>query len=151
MRVRRAKTSDCPALTRIVRTSAAYDGEYRVMVAEITITPEQVARDDTFVAERDGWVIGFYSLKNVAGEAELDFMFVDDTSRGMGVGRALWLHMLAQAKGRGFESIKIVSHPPAEAFYRRMGARSVGVVGPAGRATWSRPLMRINLNPDEAV
>ena len=146
MRIRRAETSDCPALTRIVRTSEAYNGEYRVMVAGITITPEQVARDDIFVAEQDGQIIGFYSLMTGPGEAELDFMFVDDKLRGTGIGQALWSHMLAQAQGRGFEAIKIVSHPPAEAFYRRMGARAVGVVVPSGRITWSRSLMRINLD-----
>jgi N-acetylglutamate synthase-like GNAT family acetyltransferase len=146
MNIRRAETSDCHALTRIVRTSEAYNGEYRVMVADITITPEQVARDDLFVAEQDGLVIGFYSLKIDAEEAELDFMFVDDKLRGTGIGRALWSHMLARAQTRGFEAVKIVSHPPAEAFYRRLGARAVGVVGPSGRAAWSRPLMRINVN-----
>jgi N-acetylglutamate synthase-like GNAT family acetyltransferase len=150
MKIRRVEISDCPMLTQIVRTSAAYDGEYRVMVADITITAEQAARDDLFVAGQDDRVIGFYSLKTDTEEAELDFMFVDDNWRGTGVGRALWSHMLEQARSRGFETVKIVSHPPAEAFYRLMGARSVGVVGPSGRATWSRPLMRIDLNQDEA-
>jgi hypothetical protein len=41
--------------------------------------------------------------------------------------------------------MKIVSHP-ADAFYRRMGARTVGLVEPSGRVTWARPLMTISLD-----
>jgi predicted N-acetyltransferase YhbS len=149
MRIRPAQASDCPVLTQIVRNSSAYDGEYRRMVANIIITPEQIARDVMFVAEEGGLVLGFYSLKTDRVEAELDYMFVDDKSRGTGLGRALWSHMLAEAQARGFESVKIVSHPPAEEFYRRMGARSVGVIGPSGRAAWSRPLMKIDLDRGE--
>ncbi len=133
-------------LTHLVRTSAAYDGEYRAMVADITITPERVARDDVFVAEQDGRVVGFYSLTTDGGEAELDYMFVDDKLRGTGVGRALWSHMRARARTGGFEAIKIVSHPPAEGFYHRMGARTIGAVEPSGRITWPQPLMRLDLN-----
>jgi N-acetylglutamate synthase-like GNAT family acetyltransferase len=146
MRIRDADASDCAELTRLVRTSPAYQGEYRVMVADVTITAEQVVRDDMLVAEADGRIIGFCSLTASGGEPELDYMFVDDAIQRSGVGQALWSAVVARARARGFAAMKIVSHPPAEAFYRRMGARTVGLVEPSGRVTWARPLMTISLD-----
>lgn len=146
MRIREADASDCAELTRLVRSSASYQGEYRVMVADLTITAEQVARDDMLVAEVDDRIVGFCSLTTSGGEPELDYMFVDDGVQRSGVGQALWSAVVARARARGFAAMKIVSHPPAEAFYRRMGARTVGLVEPSGRVTWARPLMTISLD-----
>jgi GNAT superfamily N-acetyltransferase len=116
------------------------------MVADLIITAEQVARDDMLVAEADGRIIGFCSLTTSGGEPELDYMFVDDDVQRSGVGQALWSAVVERARARGFAAMKIVSHPPAEAFYRRMGARTVGLVEPSGRVTWARPLMTISLD-----
>jgi hypothetical protein len=49
------------------------------------------------------------------------------------------------SRGLGIERIHIVSHPPAEEFYRSVGAVRVGEIPPAGRITWSRPLLRIDI------
>jgi hypothetical protein len=43
--------------------------------------------------------------------------------------------------------VKIVSHPPAEAFYLRMGAQRIGSIIPAGRASWPRPLLSLAVEP----
>jgi len=77
--------------------------------------------------------------RGVAGEAELDFMFVADDRQGRGIGRTLMADIVAVSEGLGVERIHVVSHPPAEAFYRSVGAVRVGEVPPAGRITWSPP------------
>jgi hypothetical protein len=46
----------------------------------------------------------------------------------------------------GIGRIHIVSHPPAEPFYRSVGAERVGDVPPVGRITWSRPLLRLDIS-----
>ncbi len=85
-------------------------------------------------------VAGFYSL-TLGNAPELDLMFVADRGQGLGIGRALFEHMLARARQRGLRAVKIVSHPPSLGFYRRMGAVEVGVAPPAGRVTWPRPIL----------
>jgi len=45
----------------------------------------------------------------------------------------------------GHRSVLIVSHPPAEPFYAKMGAVTVDREPPSGRVMWSRPRMRLEL------
>ena len=51
--------------------------------------------------------------------------------------------MRDQARARGFTSVRIVCHPPALGFYRRMGAVQVGATEPTGRVTWARPILQL--------
>jgi GNAT superfamily N-acetyltransferase len=149
--IRDAQAADAPALTRLVRNSGAYDGTYRVMVAAQLIDAAYLAANPTRVSVDDREaIVGFASLlvpgRGVAGEAELDFMFVADDRQGRGIGRALMADAVAVAKGMGIGRIHIVSHPPAEPFYRSVGAERVGEVPPAGRITWSRPLLLLDIS-----
>lgn len=142
-RLRAATPTDIEAMNSIMRESSAYSGRYRVILEGYAITPEQVARDHFALAEKAGSTLGFYSLVT-APEPELDLMFVSDQAQGLGVGRTLIRHMLAVAAGLGFESVKIVSHPPSAGFYQRMGAYQAGVHPPSGRISWERPVLRIH-------
>ena len=148
--IRDAASADGPALTRMVRGSGAYDGEYRVMVAPQLVDDAYLAANPTRVCVDDqGTIVGFASLlvpgRGVAGEAELDFMFVADDQQGRGIGRALMDDVVAISREMGVERLHIVSHPPSEGFYRSVGAVRVGEIPPAGRITWSRPLMLLDL------
>jgi N-acetylglutamate synthase-like GNAT family acetyltransferase len=141
--IRRAVSADGPVLTRMVRESAAYTGEYQRMVENIVISAELIARDLVSVCEHEGRIVGFYSLIARHDDAELDFMFVENGAQGSGIGRLLFQHMLAEARQLGYAEVKIISHPPAERFYQRMGAMTVAVKPPSGRVTWSRPSMLV--------
>lgn len=140
--LRRAVEADVPALNALMHASRAYDGDYRAMLDGYFVTPAQVARDLVVLAERGGETLGFYSLI-VAGEPELDLMFVADAAQGRDLGRRLFDHMRDQARARGFTSVRIVCHPPALGFYRRMGAVQVGATEPTGRVTWARPILQL--------
>ncbi|MFE2318428.1 GNAT family N-acetyltransferase [Streptomyces sp. NPDC059441] len=67
-------------------------------------------------------------------------LFVADEAQGRGVGRLLVDHMIEQTRQSGLAGVRVVSHPPAEGFYRRRGARRIGTV-PAKPpvTTWERP------------
>jgi GNAT superfamily N-acetyltransferase len=150
LRTRDAWSTDGPELTRMVRGSGAYDGEYRVMVAPLLIDDGYLAANPTRVCvDEQGTIVGFASLlvpgRGVAGEAELDFMFVADDRQGRGIGRALVDDVVAISKEMGIARLHIVSHPPSEGFYRSVGAVRVGEIPPAGRITWSRPLLRLDI------
>jgi hypothetical protein len=47
------------------------------------------------------------------------------------------------ARAHGVTSVKVVSHPPAADFYRRIGAIDVGYAYPMGRVTWVRPILQL--------
>lgn len=140
--IRRATAADLPAINALIQASSTYHGEYRPMLATYAVSAAQVERDQMYVAEDDSELIGLYSL--ALGEApELDLMFVADHLHGSGLGRALIAHLKETARQLGVPEIKIVSHPPSVGFYKRVGAVEIGVKPPAGRVTWTRPILKL--------
>jgi GNAT superfamily N-acetyltransferase len=142
--LRRATAGDLPALNALMQASSAYHGDYAPMLDGYTVTADQAARDLIVLAERDGEVLGFYSLVT-EGEPELDLMFVSDAAQGLGLGATLFRHMAGEARAQGIDAVKIVSNPPALGFYERMGAVRIGTKRPKGRVTWSQPILYLRL------
>ncbi|MGW8556222.1 GNAT family N-acetyltransferase [Streptomyces tubercidicus] len=166
MVIRRAEGRDAGRLTKLVRNSRAYEGRYSSMVEGYRVGPDYIEAHRVFVAVEGGAdgagpgeratereagqgterVWGFYAL--MVEPAELDLMFVADQAQGYGMGRWLIEHMLDEARRAGLDSVRVVSHPPAEGFYRSMGARLVGRVPanpPAVR--WDRPELAFLVGP----
>jgi GNAT superfamily N-acetyltransferase len=138
----RAAPGQAGTLTALMHASSAYRGEYSSILDGYAISPGYIETNPTFTATRDGEILGFYALL----EAELDLLFVADAAQGLGIGARLIAHMLAEARGRGLESVRVVSHPPAVAFYLRMGARRTGTI-PAKppKIRWDRPELRFDV------
>ncbi|MEZ3183047.1 GNAT family N-acetyltransferase [Streptomyces pimonensis] len=140
--VRRAVARDAKRLTRLVRGSRAYEGQYAAMVAGYRVGPDYIEAHEVFVAvdteDPAGRVLGFYSL--VLVPPELDLLFVADGTQGRGIGRLLVEHMKAEARAAGLERVRVVSHPPAEGFYRKAGALLTGTASANPPAVaWDRP------------
>ncbi|MFI8964924.1 GNAT family N-acetyltransferase [Streptomyces sp. NPDC053493] len=147
--LRRATADDSKRLTRLVRTSSAYAGEYASMVDGYQVGGSYIEHHPVHVAvDAGGRVLGFYAL--LLDEAELDLAFVADDAQGLGIGRLLIAHMLEEGRAAGLDSIRVVAHPPAEEFYVRTGARRTGTVQPTGRIHWARPELRYDLTADAA-
>jgi N-acetylglutamate synthase-like GNAT family acetyltransferase len=142
--IRRATADDIAALEALMGASKAYQGEFAPMLAGYSLSADQLDRDLVFLVELNGVVVGFYSLVT-EGEPELDLMFVTDATQGTGLGARLFAHMADQARVLGIDAVKIVSNPPAEGFYRRMGAERVGTRRPKGRVTWTQPILYLRL------
>ncbi|MFE5509120.1 GNAT family N-acetyltransferase [Streptomyces sp. NPDC056529] len=144
--IRRATADDSRRLTRLVRRSRAYRGDYATMVEGYQVGGSYIEHHPVFVAadgDEDGRVLGFYAL--LVEEAELDLAFVADAAQGLGIGRLLMEHMTGQARAAGLGSVKVVAHPPAEEFYLRTGAVRTGAVPPSGRIHWERPELRYDV------
>ncbi|MFJ2435997.1 GNAT family N-acetyltransferase [Streptomyces anulatus] len=144
--VRRAAAGDARRLTRLVRTSGAYEGPYASMVEGYRVGPDYIETHRVFVAQEvaTGRILGFYAL--LLDPPELDLMFVADSAQGLGIGRLLATHLREEARSAGLTGVRIVSHPPAEGFYRSIGAEPVGTVRADPPAVlWDRPelLLRI--------
>ncbi|MEV7523554.1 GNAT family N-acetyltransferase [Streptomyces sp. NPDC091371] len=145
VKIRRATEQDAEALTALIHESSAYQGQYATVIADYRVTPAYIDRHLVFAAVGStGQLLGFYAL--VVDLAELDLAFVSDGTQGMGVGRRLVEHMLDQAAREGLTHVRVVSNPPAEQFYRRMGAEPVGTIPPAPpKVTWARPELRFTV------
>ncbi|WP_405743465.1 GNAT family N-acetyltransferase [Streptomyces sp. NBC_01525] len=149
--IRRAAARDARRLTRLVRNSRAYEGPYASMVAGYRVGPDYIETHRVFVAEEPGQadgaggrVLGFYAL--VLDPPELDLLFVADEAQGLGIGRRLIAHLREEARRAGLARVRVVSHPPAEGFYRSVGAWSVGVVPARPPAVpWDRPELVIEV------
>ncbi|MGR8008178.1 GNAT family N-acetyltransferase [Streptomyces hypolithicus] len=143
--IRRATPRDAKRLTRLVRTSGAYEGHYAPMVAGYRVGPDYIETHRVFVTTgADGRVLGFYAL--VLDPPELDLMFVADSAQGLGIGRLLMAHMLDEARGAGLREVRVVSHPPAEGFYLGVGARRTGTLLASPPAVmWDRPELVIEV------
>ncbi|MFB7589982.1 GNAT family N-acetyltransferase [Streptomyces sp. NPDC056169] len=142
--IRRATADDSKRLTRLVRSSAAYRGDYAAMVDGYQVGGAYIEHHPVFVAvDENDRVLGFYAL--LLDEAELDLAFVADSAQGLGIGRLLMEHMTGQAAAAGLVSVRVVAHPPAEEFYLRTGAVRTGSLPPAGRIHWARPELRYDV------
>ncbi len=98
---------------------------------ELTLTPELLTEERAQVAERDGRIVGFYTLAGRPPEGQLGHMFVEPDQVNRGIGRQLWDHAIDTAAREGIRRILIEADPYAEAFYEAMGAIRVGEV-PSG-------------------
>ncbi|WP_328498575.1 GNAT family N-acetyltransferase [Streptomyces sp. NBC_00414] len=152
--VRRAVARDAKRLTRLVRGSRAYEGQYAAMVAGYRVGPDYIETHRVFVAVaamngHESQVLGFYSL--VLAPPELDLMFVSDQAQGRGVGRLLVAHMKSEARAAGLDRVRVVSHPPAEGFYRSVGAVHVGTASATPPAVvWDRPELEFHISADRS-
>ena len=142
--VRRATTKD---ITRILELLVQVDMVHHNGRPDIFKGPATkynadelgiILEDDTkpvFVYEdEDGSVLGhaFCVDKQVVGDSVLtdirtlyiDDICVDENSRGKGVGKALYLHVLQYAKEKGYYNITLnvwSCNPGAQRFYEAMG------------------------------
>lgn len=139
--VRRAVADDAEHLTALVRDSDAYRGEYADVLRDYEVTIDYIERQQVFAAFDRGEgarLLGAYGL--MLDPPMLDLLFVANDAQGRGVGRHLVKHMMGQARLSGLTIVRVVSHPPAERFYLRMGAQRIGTL-PARPPviTWERP------------
>ncbi|MER5354609.1 GNAT family N-acetyltransferase [Kitasatospora sp. NPDC002551] len=146
--LRTAEPGEAGVLTALTRRSKGYWGYPRAMLdrmAEVLSISSAAIRDGhVVVAERGGAVVGYYRLTGEPPHGELADLFLDPEVIGTGLGRTLWEHAVAAARGAGFRTLTLESDPHAEGFYRRMGAVRVAEreVAP-GR---SLPVLRVTLD-----
>lgn len=113
--------------------------------AELSISPDDIARRRYVVADTGGLVVGFYSVDGEPPIGELTNMWVRPSEIGTGLGRVMWQDAMAAAAEAGFEHLKIGADPNAEGFYRKMGAERIGETPSESIAGRMLPLMRVKV------
>jgi len=129
MQILRARPEDAATLTRIAFAAKRHWGYPERWIASwtqlLTVEPQSIAEQQTYIAYIDGEPVGFYSLRRGAKVMSLEHLWVLPHAMGRGVGRALFLHAVEQVRALGFETLQIESDPNAAGFYEHMGARRV--------------------------
>jgi GNAT superfamily N-acetyltransferase len=136
IKIREATKEDAALVFDFIRKKATFDGVlHRVEATEEKLAAELFgARPVAFVlfAEIDSHVVGFaiYFLTFSSFLARpgiwLDDLFVDESSRGKGAGKALLSHLGKLAEQRGYGRVEWVTaahNAKGLAFYRRNGAQ----------------------------
>ncbi len=133
--IRFANENDSALILRFIRGLA----EYEKLADEVTAT-EEVLRDSLFVRRQAEVIIGelkgepvafalfFHNFSTFLGKANLylEDLFVDDSCRGMGLGKVMFSCLARIAVERGCERLDwwcLDWNEPSIAFYRSMGAR----------------------------
>jgi GNAT superfamily N-acetyltransferase len=131
MQIIRARPEDSEKLTEIAhaaKRSWGYPEHWiRIWRDVLTLRPEFIAANIAYCAIEDEGVIGFYLLTTESHGLHLDHLWIVPAAMRRGIGRALFGHAANEAKSLRFAEIKIEADPNAEGFYRRMGARRIGV------------------------
>jgi GNAT superfamily N-acetyltransferase len=136
MIVRRAAPADVPAILRLIVALATYEREpHAVKATEQSLTETLFAdgaQVHAHVAELEGEVIGIavwflnYSTWTGRPGIYLEDLFVADTARGTGGGKALFKALAQEAQARGCARIDwavLDWNTPAMDFYRAIGGR----------------------------
>ncbi|QIB65768.1 GNAT family N-acetyltransferase [Kineobactrum salinum] len=134
--IRPARPDDCPLILRFVRDLARYEKA----LEEVTATEQQLqavlfgARPRVYalIGEVDGkpagFAVYFYNFSTWLGRMGLylEDLYVDPSSRGSGLGKALLKHLARQAVAEGcgrFEWNVLDWNQPAISFYESFGAQ----------------------------
>jgi N-acetylglutamate synthase-like GNAT family acetyltransferase len=130
LKIRKASTEDAATLTTIAHDAKRHWGYPEHWIKhwqdDLTISPDLIAANQVYVAEREGELLGFYALIVRQDKAELDHMWVAPAHIGTGVGKELFIHAMQTAAGRNISEVEISSDPNSEGFYRKMGAHQIG-------------------------
>lgn len=135
LHIRRARTRDATALTRIAHAAKRHWGYPEEWIAlwraDLTLSAGFIDAHPVYAAWRGADIVGLYALSCDGAAVELEHMWVDPPHMGGGVGARLFAHAAATARALGGATLSIASDPHAEGFYRRMGARRIGEVASA--------------------
>ncbi|MDJ0759293.1 MAG: GNAT family N-acetyltransferase [Woeseiaceae bacterium] len=146
MIIRAAVSEEARLLSELALRSKAHWGYSDAFIEacrnELTVQPEQI--QNCVCADDDGVVIGFYGLAELADDGvELEALFVEPSSIGSGVGKALIEHAISRAASLGASRMLIQGDPNAEAFYLAAGASRVGERASGSIPGRSLPLFEI--------
>lgn len=149
-RIRDARPDDARALESLQRRSSDVWAEYRALLAA---NPQVIEPPHGAIAEGRVRVavdasqrrLGFsVVLAPEADRCELDDLFVEPDSMGLGVGRVLVADVASRAAAAGAGWIDVTANPNAVGFYERVG---FGVTGEVATRFGRGIRMSLRLSP----
>lgn len=127
--IQRATPKQAEGLTRIAQAAKAHWGYPRrwleIWSPQLTFRPEYFEENQGWVAVVDEMPVGFYTLQEENGNACIENLWILPEFIGKGIGRMLFLHAVEQARGRGYQVLRLEADPNAVGFYEKMGMHKV--------------------------
>ena len=152
MIIRRATEDDAHALTDLAHRAKAHWGYpaswMREWDPQLTIIPGYLEAHDVWVAERDGAIVGMCALEDRGARWNLEHVWVEPAAHGRGIGRALVMQALAEARRRHPGVVELLADPYASGFYERLGARRAGDVSAPMPGARDRTLPKFEFDLD---
>jgi GNAT superfamily N-acetyltransferase len=90
------------------------------------LTAESIRADIVYKARRENSTVGWYRLILHHPIAEWEDLWVLPAEMGKGIGRALFQHMLGQARTAGCTAVEFDADPNAVPFHEHMGSVVIG-------------------------
>ena len=150
--IRQVRACEAQVISQLALRSKGhwgYDQDFlRQCAAELSYTPEQLSSPLSYfaVAEKNMQIVGFYGLNfGENSTAELEALFVEPDSIGLGIGKMLLSDAIRILKQRGAEKLLIQGDPNATAFYQRNGGKLIGQLASRSVPGRSLPLFEINV------
>ena len=137
------EAADLSALCMRSKAHWGYEEDFlRRCVADLTITPERIARGRVLVAEdENGGLLGMAAAEPLAdGMFDLALLYVEPKAIRQRVGEQLFAAIAAHAAREGAKRLRIEADPFAAGFYEKLGARRIGDVESATLAGRMLPL-----------
>ena len=130
IRIIPAQPENAQALTEI-SISAKRHWNYperwiEIWIPALTISPEYISKNETWMAVINKKPAAYYSLKWEQDDLWLDHLWVLPEFMGRGIGQRLFQHALKQSRLQNAIVLKIEADPNAAQFYEKMGARKTG-------------------------
>ncbi len=137
LNIRIAQKEDAALVLSFIKKIADYEKMSDQVVATVETLEEFVfdrGAAQVFLAEYDGQAVGFAlffeNFSTFIGRTGLylEDLFVDPDKRGLGIGKALFQAVAAEAERRGCQRMEWTCldwNTPSIEFYRRMGAISM--------------------------
>ena len=128
--IKQARAEHASILTEIA-ISAKRHWDYperwiKLWTPSLTISPDYISQNETWMAVVNAMPAGFYSLQTDDEFLWLDNLWVLPNFMGQGIGTQLFQHALERSKALGASMLKIEADPNAQSFYEKMGAYKVG-------------------------
>lgn len=134
--IRPAKKEEAEILTKISYKSKRYwnypQEYFDIWKNELTISPEYIEKNEVFVFELSGAVVGYYSLVELPEDIEvsgitikkgfwLEHMFIEPENIGKGIGTKMFDHLNKRCLLKDMNELGILADPNSRGFYEKMG------------------------------
>jgi ribosomal protein S18 acetylase RimI-like enzyme len=148
--IRAARPDEASALEALQRRSSDVWEEYRTQLAanpDAIEPPHRAIADGRARVAVDafGRRLGFSVVLPISGgRCELDDLFVEPDSMGLGVGRLLVDDVVTRAAAAAASYVDVIANPNAVGFYERLGFE---ITGQASTRFGAAPRMSLELSP----
>jgi GNAT superfamily N-acetyltransferase len=134
--IRDSESKDALAISQLALRAKGhwgYDAAFlETCRSELTWTEADCNDGGIFIAEdTQGRLVGFFQVSGSGSAGELEALFVDPPSIGIGLGRKLLLEALQEARRNGWKRVCLDADPFAVSFYQKFGAKIIGAT-PSG-------------------